>query len=211
MNHFAALFDLDGVIIDSESSYTEFWADIDRRYPTGIDNFAIAIKGTNLASILECWSDTALRQRITDELHSFELDMQYPPYPGARELLESLSAAGIPTALVTSSDAVKMQYLYDRQPWIAPLFDTIVTGSDVSRSKPDPEGYLTAARRLGYAPADCIVIEDSLQGIEAGRRAGARVIGIATTNPAEALEADLIVPHIGRLNRSLMSQLAASR
>lgn len=210
MSDFAALFDLDGVIIDSESSYTRFWADIDSRYPTGVEDFAKAIKGTNLASILKHWSDSSLIQRITDELHEFETHMEYTPYDGARQLLESLRAEGVATALVTSSDSVKMQLLYKRRPWIAELFDTIVTGSDVSRSKPDPEGYATAARRLGYDPSRCIVVEDSLQGIEAGRRAGAMVIGIATTNPEDTLDADLVLPHIGHLSYLLMSQLIGS-
>ena len=77
----------------------------------------------------------------------------------------------------------------------------LVTAADVTHSKPHPEPYLTGARKAGVDPADCVVFEDSFQGLESGRRAGAFVVGIATTNPAESLEgkADLIVGSLAEL------------
>ena len=105
--------------------------------------------------------------------------------PGVYELLGKLRAAGAVMAIVTSSDKVKMGYLYRQQPRFAELFDVIIDGSMVTRSKPDPQGYLMAAEKLGVDPKDCLVFEDSMQGLQAGRASGARVIGMATTFPAE--------------------------
>ncbi len=182
------LFDLDGVLVDSEGAYTLFWEQIDRLYPTGIPDFAQAIKGTNLAMILSHFATDGIRADVRRRIHEYEQTMDYPLYPGARELLETLASRGVPTAIVTSSDDVKMRHLYRRHPWLRTVVRATVDGSMVERSKPDPLGYQIGARLLGLAPEECIVVEDSLQGLEAGRRAGAHVVGIATTNPAEAVE-----------------------
>lgn len=195
-----ALFDLDGVLIDSEGTYTEFWDGIGRRYHSPIPDFAHAIKGTTLTQILDGFP-AGVRAEITQAIHDFELEMRYPLFPGVNELLDELHAAGIPMAIVTSSDDVKMASLYRQHPHFADRFAAVITGSQVSRSKPHPEGYLRGAEAIGRRAADCFVFEDSLQGLEAGRRAGATVVGIATTNPRAALEgrADTIVDTIAAL------------
>lgn len=196
----AALFDLDGVLIDTESLYTIFWADIDRKYPTGIPDFAAAIKGTNLKSILLHFPES-LRGEIVEAIHNWEHTMPYAFYPGAEQLLRDLRAAGVPIAIVTSSDSVKMECLYRQIPQFPAMVDVIVNGSMVTNGKPDPEGYLKGAELLGVAPECATVVEDSLQGLEAGRRAGGRVLGIATTNPREAVErmADKTVATVAEL------------
>lgn len=180
---YAALFDLDGVIIDSESRYTVFWDGIEHIYPTDIPDFAMAIKGTNLTSILSNYSEQSVRDDIVARLQEFELNMDLPLYPGAVEFLDSLSEAGVARALVTSSADDKMEVLWRRHPSLRDRFEAVVTGSMVKKSKPDPEGYLTAAKLLGFDPSDCFVFEDSVQGLQAGRASGATVIALATTNP----------------------------
>lgn len=185
----AALFDLDGVIVDSEGSYTSFWDSIDKLYPSGIEDFALAIKGTTLSEILKHYSTDEIRSDITDRIHRFEREeMNYPLYPGVLKFIRQLKAEGIQVAIVTSSDDTKMSYLWKHRPELRELADIIITGSMVSHSKPNPEGYLTAAEMLGCNPSDCWVFEDSLQGLEAGNRAGCKVIGLATTNPRELIE-----------------------
>ncbi|MDE6524793.1 MAG: HAD hydrolase-like protein, partial [Paramuribaculum sp.] len=106
---FGALFDLDGVIIDSETLYTGFWNDIEAEFPTGIPDYAIAIKGRTLESIMEEYPTEEIRREITRRLMDFQASMRFTPLPGAVEMLEALAAAGVPSALVTSSDAVKMR------------------------------------------------------------------------------------------------------
>ncbi len=187
------LFDLDGVIVDSEGEYSTFWGPMGARYghPEG---YADAIKGTNLKAILEGYPESD-REMIVGELHKFEAQMKYPYLPGAYEFLTQLKQAGKRIALVTSSDNTKMDFLFARHPELRDFFDVIITGDMVKQGKPDPEGYRKAAEMLGLRPEECVVFEDSIQGITAGRAADAYVVGIATTNPPEKLEdkADTIV------------------
>ena len=89
--------------------------------------------------------------------------------------------------LVTSSDEAKVRRAF-RLLSLDGLFDTLVTADRITRGKPDPMCYLLAASDLQVAPEDCLVFEDSFAGIEAATRAGMRVIGLSTTNPAEALK-----------------------
>lgn len=187
------LFDLDGVLVDSEGEYTKFWGGMGRRFGLA-PTFAADIKGTTIGEILLNFPEGD-RMKILDALHAFEADMQYPVYPGVIEFLTELKEAGIPSAIVTSSDNVKMELLFVRQPQLRGMVDFIVTGSMVEHSKPDPEGYLKGAELIGVPIEDCYVFEDSIQGLQAGRASGAKVIGIATTNPRAKVEplADLTV------------------
>lgn len=183
----AALFDLDGVIIDSESTYTKFWAAIGREYGCA-PTFAYDIKGTTLTDILSRFDSEKVKEEIRVKIHDFEQTMEYPVFPGVMEFFADLRRAGIKTALYTSSDNTKMMYLERQHPTFRGMFDAIVTGSMVSKSKPDPEGYIKAAQLVGCDIKDCYVFEDSYQGVEAGLRSGATVIALATTNPAEKLK-----------------------
>lgn len=194
------MFDLDGVIIDSEGEYTRFWSDVDRQYPTGVDNFAMAIKGTALPLILKNFAPE-LHIPIVEALHSFEQNMRYVPYPGALPFIADLRDRHIPTAIVTSSDAVKMGHLFNQHPELEQAVDVVINSSMITRSKPDPQGYLLAAEQLGVPPRQCIVFEDSIQGLNAGRSAGAVVVGIVTTNPLEAVAplADVVSPDLASL------------
>ncbi len=181
----AALFDLDGVIIDSEKLYTRFWGEIEKIYPTGIPNFPVAIKGSTLPEILVLYPTDEIRNDVTRRLNEFQDQMSFPLLPGAIEFLDSLKGKGIPRALVTSSDARKMDCLFQQLPQLREKFDVIIDASKVTKSKPDPQGYLIAAEALGAKPEDCVVFEDSLNGLKAGKASGAKVVALATTYPAE--------------------------
>lgn len=184
----AFLFDLDGVVVDSEKIYTLIWDAIDNRFPTGVRNFSQKIKGTTLDNILSTYfPDPALQKEVVAMLYDMESKMDYPLIEGASHVLAELKARRIPAALVTSSNQDKMNHLWERQPGLKQYFTAIVTADMVSRSKPDPEGYLKGASLLGVPPERCVVVEDSLQGVKAGRAAGARVIGMAGTLPADLL------------------------
>lgn len=188
MKKVGVLFDLDGVLIDSEGLYTKFWEDIENIYPTGVENFALVIKGNALFKILDTYYPKEIHQDIIDRVHHFEHNIKYPIYDGVIDFLKSLKEHGIPAAIVTSSDDVKMKALYAEYPFFPQYFDAIITGSDVTESKPHPQGYLMAAERIGCDPQDCYVFEDSLQGLDAGMAAGATVIGLTTNNPVEKLK-----------------------
>lgn len=196
------LWDLDGVLLDSEGKYSIFWARMEEEHPTGIDNFASYIKGFHLNRIMSYFESEEVRQRILDELLAFERDMVYEFFPGAIELVKQLRAAGIPMAIVTSSDRKKMQSLYSQHPEFTTLFDHIITGDMVTKAKPDPDCYLMGAKLLGIDIKNCIVVEDSRNGLIAGRESGARVIGIATTLSREAVNelSDMTLDTIGQLS-----------
>ncbi len=188
MKFYGALFDLDGVLIDSESTYTRFWQEIDRIYPTGIENYAIAIKGTTLPEIMKHYDDESVKSDILRRIHDFQESMTYELYPGVVGFLTELRDRGIRSAIVTSSDNRKMQLLFEQLPQLKELVDVVVDASMVTRSKPDPEGYLKAAEAIGCNPDDCFVFEDSIQGLKAGNASGATVIALATTYPQEQLK-----------------------
>lgn len=195
------LFDLDGVIIDSETEYTRIWREIDRVFHTGVENFEYKIKGSTLPTILSTYFREEDRTTVTEMLYSMESRMAYNFCPGAEELLHELQRRGVPSALVTSSNNDKMAHLREQQPHLESLFDTVITADCITRSKPDPEGYRLGASRLGLPPSRCYVVEDSVQGMRAGRAAGAVVIGISGTLPYKTVcrECDLPLTSIEML------------
>lgn len=195
MNRHAALFDLDGVLVDTEGVYYDFWAEIDRLYPTGINDFASYIKGSTLKRIMDYFNGDDVRGDIIRRLDEQERGMRYNIFNGVTAFLDQLREAGIPCAIVTSSNEDKMHKLFAQNDGFADYFEAVITDRQVTRSKPDPQGYLLAAERLGCAPVDCVVFEDSFSGLEAGRRSGACVVGLATTNSRDSIAdmADIVI------------------
>lgn len=199
----AALFDLDGVLIDSETLYTRFWERVGKSHHLPSPTFALDIKGTTLNDILTTYfPEPEVRRDVDRMLHEFENEIVYPVFPGALEFVDSLRRKGMKTVIVTSSDEKKMDFLFRQHPDFPSHFDAIVTAADVTKSKPDPEPYLVGARKAGVSPRECVVFEDSFQGLESGRKAGAYVVALATTNSADKLagHADKIVGALAELS-----------
>lgn len=192
MNYSAVLFDLDGVLVDSETAYSHFWGAQFARFRPELPGMESRIKGQPLPVILDALlpnDSSEERSEVVAALDRFEQEMHYPYMPGARRFLHELRKRKIPMALVTGSNRQKMKHVYTRHPLLFRYFSTVVTADDVSQGKPYPEGFLEAARRLGVAPDRCIVFEDSLNGLRAAGAAGCMVVGLSTT-----LEADVIAP-----------------
>jgi HAD superfamily hydrolase (TIGR01509 family) len=126
---------------------------------------------------------------ITDRLNEFEQQMHYDYIEGFEALIADLHAHGVKTAVVTSSNMPKMESVYLHQPDFKTLFDAILTSEDFELSKPDPDCYLKAAQRFGSQIDECIVFEDSINGLRSGRAAKMKVVGLTTTNPKEAISA----------------------
>lgn len=185
-----ALFDFDGVVVDTEPIYDIFWNEAGKRYGLGIDNFAAVIKGTTLPYIMDKYfSDRSeeFRQMVIKESTEYESTMPLPAMPGSMEFLHMLKDKGVQIGLVTSSDDSKIARAFKLH-HLENMFDTVVTADRITKGKPDPMCYLLAASDLGVSPADCLVFEDSFAGIQAGTDAGMRVIGLSTTNPVESLK-----------------------
>ncbi len=198
----AALFDFDGVLMDTEGQYTDFW-NVVARPLVPCDKFAERVKGQTLAEVSEKYfaGRDSDRQRMVELLDQFERDIDYGYIAGAREFVEKLKQEGVLTAVVTSSNVKKMENVYRTHPEFAALFDAILTSEDFGKSKPAPDCYLAAMKRLGVEASQCAVFEDSLHGLASGRDSGAFVVGLVTTNPREAIadKADMLIDDFTQL------------
>lgn len=197
------LFDLDGVLIDSEKEYSRIWATVNKEYPTNEPSLESKIKGCTLDKILDdYYPETSIREKVVARLYELEGKMHYEFLPGAKELLLELRKRDLPIALVTSSNEDKMRHLDEELPGIRNYFDTIITADLISKSKPDPEGYILAARKLGCDTKNCFVFEDSYQGVKAGRNSGAFVVGVRGTVPSDLLKqhSDLLVNDLSEVD-----------
>lgn len=208
----AVIFDMDGVLVDSNPFHLQKWVDLLNRH-------RIPFRREDLPEqVLGHRNDTAFRfffgHRLTEGERSQlgeELEDTFRkafapharPLPGLTELIQECHRAGIPMAVASSAMAKNVEFVVDALGY-RPYFRCLVTGDEVARPKPDPEIYLRAASKLSVEPAGCVAFEDSFVGIEAAKRAGMRCVAIASTFPATELrqqtQADLIVPGFEGLN-----------
>ena len=186
----ACLFDLDGVVFDTEPLYTLFWRNLDKRLRPNIDNFEHIIKGQTLAQIYDKYfaGEEKKQEEITAFVNEYEQNMSFNYITGFEDFVKDVRSKGIKTAVVTSSNLEKMLNVYNKHPEFKGYFDEILTSEDFEESKPSPDCYFKAAARFGVSPKECIVFEDSFNGLRSGIASGARVIGLATTNPVVEIE-----------------------
>ena len=194
----AALFDFDGVVVDTEPQYTLFWDEKGKKYHPEIPDFGHHIKGQTLIQIYKQYfrQPEGLQDEITRQLLDYELTMHFEYIDGVVDFMKELREKGVKLAIVTSSNDAKMANAYREHPELKSMVDYIVTADRVTHSKPHPECFMLGAEMLGVEKNYCIVFEDSFHGIEAGNRAGMKVIGLATTNSAEAIadKCVLVIP-----------------
>ena len=193
----AALFDLDGVIFDTEPQYTNFWRSQCQLYHPEISGLENMIKGQTLVQIYDNYFDDVKDQQpiITQRLNDFEQTMNFPYITGVETFIMDLRAHGIKTVVVTSSNVVKMNNVYAQHHNFKGLFDRILTSEDFSASKPDPDPYLKGAECVGVKPEECVGFEDSFNGLKSVRAAHEFTIGLSTTNSAESIKeySDIVV------------------
>lgn len=180
------LFDLDGVLVDSHLVVERTWRRWAARH--GLDGDAIVPlahgrrSGDTIREVAP-QLDLAAEVAWLDEAERGDMD-GVVALPGAVSLLSHLP--GVAWAIVTScSDALARERLATCG---LPIPRVLIASERIARGKPAPDGYLAGARALGIAPAECLVFEDTPPGIDAGLAAGCRVVGLATTFPAERLE-----------------------
>lgn len=179
------LFDLDGVIIDTEGQYQKFWGAIGREFLPDIPDFATRIKGSTLTAIHDTYfTDPQTRIIIDKRLDAFEETMRYELFPGALDLVDEARRRGIICAIVTSSNQQKMDSLAQQLPHLTQHFDHVFTAEDAGRGKPFPDCYIRAAHHFGSEPEDSVVFEDSINGLHAAVDSHALVVGVTTTHPA---------------------------
>lgn len=192
----AALFDFDGVVVDTEPQYTIFWDEQGRKY-LDKEDFGRSIKGQTLGQIFEGHfaGMTEVQQQITHDLNEYEAHMHFDFIPGVVDFMKELRANNIRIAIVTSSNNLKMANVYKEHPELTTLVDRILTADMFTQSKPNPECFLLGAKVFETVTDNCVVFEDSFHGLEAARRAGMKIVGLCTTNPREAIsdKADMVI------------------
>ena len=208
-----AIFDWDGVIIDSSAHHEESWvrlaAETGLPLPPGHFKRGFGMKNEKIIPDLLGWSfDPAEIHRLSlrkEELYR-EIVQEWgiAPLPGVLPWLDQLRIHAIPCAIGSSTHRLNIDTglsilgFTDR-------FSAVITAEDVRTGKPDPEVFLTAAARIGLPPERCVVFEDALVGIEAAHRGRMQVVAIATTNPIELLKPADIAVH--RLDELTVEQL----
>ena len=204
----AALFDFDGVVVDTEPQYSLFWDEKGKKYHPEIPEFGHHIKGQTLIQIYSQFflQPEGLQSEITRELLDYETRMSFEFIPGVVDFMKELRLKGVKIAIVTSSNNQKMANAHRALPELKSMVDYIVTADKVSHSKPHPECFLLGAESVQVPVENCVVFEDSFHGIESGRRAGMKVIGLATTNPASSIEdkVSLVIPDFVDFNHEKM-------
>ncbi|MFC5752465.1 HAD-IA family hydrolase [Actinomadura rugatobispora] len=191
----AVLFDVDGTLVDSTplvERAARLWAP---RYGIDAEEFLVGAHGRRTSDRVADFLPPERVRAATEHLDALEAEEVegVTAIAGALELLAGMD--GLPWAVVTSMDPVQLAARTGAAG--IPLPEVVVTASDVNVGKPDPSGYLLAARRLGVDPRDCVVVEDAPAGVRAGRSAGATVLAVTTSHDASELtEADLLVPDL---------------
>jgi len=194
----AILFDLDGVLVNSAECVERTWRNWAARHRIDPGKVIAHAHGRRTIETVQLVApELSVDAELATLEHSEAMTSEgVYEIPGARELLEMLPANR--WAVVTSGvrAVAEFRVRYTR----LPTPSIMICAEEISRGKPDPEGYLTAATRLGRSPEDCIVIEDAPAGIEAAHNAGMRAIAIASTYPAHRLgEAAAVVEQLSDL------------
>ena len=211
-----AIFDWDGVVIDSSAHHEESWERLAKetgyQLPPGHFKKGFGMKNEFIIPNLLNWTTDPVeigRLSLRKEALYREIVLEWglKPLAGVVVWLNQLREAGIPCAIGSSTHRLNIETglasigLKDR-------FQMIVTAEDVSHGKPDPEVFLNAASRLRVPPESCVVFEDALVGIEAAHRGGMKVVAVATTNPIELLNgADLAVHQLDELSVTRLREL----
>jgi HAD superfamily hydrolase (TIGR01509 family) len=210
-----ALFDWDGVVIDSSRHHEESWERLARELelPLVEGHFRRGFGRKNefiIPTILEWTTEAAEIRRISLRKEALYREIvaewSLEALPGVRTWLERLRDAGVPCAIGSSTHRANIDLSLGLI-GLAEFFTGVVTAEDVSHGKPDPEVFVKAAASIDRAPAQCVVFEDALVGIEAARRGGMKVVGVATTHPAAEISAADRVVH--RLDELQPADLAA--
>ncbi|MEJ5369825.1 MAG: HAD family phosphatase [Bryobacteraceae bacterium] len=209
----ALLFDMDGVLIESTGVHTAAWEEYLARHgipSAGVMEKMLGRRNDQIVRILwgpqiteeEVFRHGAEKERLYREMMSPVFEQHI--VPGVEGFVRAASSRGVPCALATNAEPANVDFVLGRL-GLRECFRVIVDGHQVRRPKPDPEVYLTAAARLGVAPQNCVIFEDSPGGLQAARAAGGRVVAVLTTLK-QAPDADLAVRDF--LDPSLRSWLS---
>jgi HAD superfamily hydrolase (TIGR01509 family) len=209
----AVLFDMDGLLIDSEGLWfeveTEVMAWLGGTWgPHHQEKMVGGSLSRAAAYMLSLSGPVAPRREVERRMldaMAERLSESAPLMPGAKELLTAVRGAGLPTALVSSSHRRLIEAVLDgigRE-----HFDVTVAGDEVTRLKPEPEPYLTAAARLGVSPGHCVALEDSPTGVAAAEAAGCVTVAVPGVAPVPPAPGRLVVGSLHEVDLHLLARL----
>ena len=200
----AILFDLDGVLLDSMPFHVKAWQEIFSQFDIQIEpgdiyeregTRTVDLAGKLAKSFHLNFSAEELQKLAQKKSKLYNEITGAGVMPGAAELIDELKRKGVYIAIVTSTFRENLVKVMPNE--LLSQFKVIITGEDVIHGKPHPEPYLTAAKKLGLSPAECIVIENAALGVESGKAAGMFCIGITSTQSEDQLiNADRIMPDL---------------
>jgi HAD superfamily hydrolase (TIGR01509 family) len=199
---------MDGVLTDSEPLICAAAMEMFREkgvtvQPEDFHPFVGTGENRYLGGVAEKYGvamDIEVAKARTYEIYLAMVPKQLEAFPGAVELIQKCRAAGIPCAVASSADRIKIEANLNKIGLPPDTWQAIVTAEDVEKRKPDPAIFLMAAKRLGVIPAKCTVVEDAVNGIAAAKAAGMRCVAVASTFPAGLLaQADLVRSSISEI------------
>jgi len=218
-NGMAVIFDLDGVLVDTSRFHRQSWFDLAEkegfdmsdeffRITFGMQNYQIIGKlaGRKLSAEeidrIAAWKESRYQQLVTGNLELMD---------GVKALLEDLKSNGFLLAIGTSTPRANLTLILE-QTNTSNYFDACITDEDINHGKPAPETFLKAAEKLSLPPGRCVVMEDAVQGVEAGKQAGMAVVAVTTTrNRAELEQADVVVGSLAELKADDFIKLLAGQ
>ena len=212
---FGVIFDIDGVLLDSYKMHYECWRTIAEKHSIYVSEKEFdSLFGRRGSEIVrEIWGKDLPGEQVVaihrqkQALYRENLQRNFPEMDGAIQLIDALAAEGFVLGIGSSAPPENVEMSLNGL-GRAKSFKAVVTGSDVTRGKPDPQVFLLAAQRMGLKPADCAVIEDAVAGIAAALAGGMTAIALAGTAPAESLTmADLVVTSLRQLTPKQISEL----
>lgn len=213
---FSLIFDMDGVIVDSNPFHRKAWKVFSQKHNISITDEDLNSKvfgRSGHESLPTFFSHPLTSEQVSDFVK--EIDKTFrelfaphiKPVEGLEEFIIELRKQNYKYAIATSAPLENIDFIMEST-GLRKYFDIIIDASQITRSKPSPEIYLITAARLNASPSECIVIEDSISGIESAVSAGMKVIGISTTHTAEELNhTDLIINNFNDLTIPMLNQL----
>ena len=215
MPDFAIIFDMDGVIVDTNVFHKKAIHQFCRKY--GFELTEEQLRTSVYGRTNKDWITNLFGTLSTEQLHYYAdekeqlfRDLYAPhitPVKGLVAFLEKLVNASIPRAIATSAPRANVDFVLGKTK-LGKYFDTILDERMVTHGKPNPEIYLKTALALGFPNDRCIVIEDSLSGVTAGVKSGSKVIGITTTHTREELtEASFVINDFDELSLSDLTDI----
>ena len=208
---------MDGVLVDSYDAHLESWLVMAKEQGQSFtkEHFDTVFGRTSFEIIAELWENCDLSREAMMEMDDRKelffreiLEKNFPAMPGIQKLVTALDEAGFQLAVGSSGPPENVEFVLNAL-GLKDHFDAIVTGRDVTRGKPDPEVFLTAAAKVGVDPSRCVVVEDAPPGIKAAHAGGMRAIGLASTGrtPEMLAEAEMVVTSLESLTPESFDRL----